>query len=71
MALNVIKTPLIPYISVHDFKAIVKAMNKHHRTYTIKECRLWNSSNVIMLQLQSLRKYKIKKYRYELLRKFK
>ena len=32
MALNVIKTPLIPYISVHDFKAIVKVMNKHHRT---------------------------------------
>lgn len=31
MALTVIKTPLIPRISMHDFKAIFKVMNKHCR----------------------------------------
>lgn len=30
MTLNVIKTPLIPCISMHDFKAKFKVMNKHY-----------------------------------------
>lgn len=41
---------------MHDFKAIFKVMNKHYGLKTMKECRLWNSNNIIMLQLQSLRK---------------
>lgn len=38
MTFNVIKTPLIPCISMHDFKAIFKVMNKHYKQR--QECRL-------------------------------
>lgn len=44
---------------MHDFKAIFKVMNKHYGIQTIKERRLRNSSSIIMLQIQSLRKHKI------------
>ena len=40
MAFTVTKPPLIPCISMRDFKAIFKVMNKHCRIQTIKECRL-------------------------------
>lgn len=38
MTLNVIKTPLIPCISMHDFKTIFKVMNKHYEQR--QKCRL-------------------------------
>lgn len=44
---------------MHDFKMVFKVMNKHCSTLTIKVGRLWNVSNIIMLQLLSLRKHKI------------
>jgi hypothetical protein len=58
MALNVIKPLLIQYLSMHEFKVISKLMNKHWEIQTIKQCRMWNHSPVIMLQFHSLRKYK-------------
>lgn len=38
MTLTVIKTPLISCISMHDFKAKFKVLNKHYEQR--QECRL-------------------------------
>lgn len=70
MALNVIKTPLMPHISMHDFKAIFQMVTKITNTdnegmQTLEQSQCHYVPASVFVKTQN------RKQRYELFRKFK